>query len=107
MRGNLPDDYNMYWRNCSRCGRKFHASDGGCDYCIEKQMALLDAAIEKFTKKFFLVDVSGERYESAESRPDLKDYAVKLVNDPAVKVDESTTLYRDEEVYQMCIDPDF
>ena len=35
-RSNLPDDYNMYWRSCHKCGRKFHASDGACDYCLEQ-----------------------------------------------------------------------
>lgn len=42
---NLPDDYNMHWRRCTKCGRKFHASDGACDYCLEE--AARKAALKK------------------------------------------------------------
>lgn len=34
MRGstwNVPDDWNCYWRVCSFCGGRYHASEGGCD----------------------------------------------------------------------------
>lgn len=31
---NVPDDWNAYWRRCDICGRKWHASEGGCD-CTE------------------------------------------------------------------------
>ena len=34
---NLPDDYNMHWRQCTKCGRKFHASDGACDICLNRE----------------------------------------------------------------------
>jgi len=25
---NVPDDWNMYWSRCGRCGRRIHASAG-------------------------------------------------------------------------------
>jgi hypothetical protein len=28
---NVPDDWNSYWCKCSACGRRYHASDGGCE----------------------------------------------------------------------------
>ena len=33
---NLPDDYSVYYKNCSKCGHKFHPSDGACSKCIER-----------------------------------------------------------------------
>ncbi len=27
---NLPDDWNDYWYTCHECGKKYHASEGGC-----------------------------------------------------------------------------
>ena len=35
MSGNRPDDWNAYWRRCSRCGARYHASDGGCEECVD------------------------------------------------------------------------
>ncbi len=32
---NVPDDWNSYWERCSNCGRKYHASEGGCD-CLDE-----------------------------------------------------------------------
>lgn len=31
---NVPDDWNCYWNKCPRCGKRYHASEGGCS-CIE------------------------------------------------------------------------
>ena len=42
---NLPDDYGMFWRTCPKHRKKFHASDGGCDYCIHE-------AEQKFAKEW-------------------------------------------------------
>ena len=36
---NLPDDYGMHWRTCSKHNFRYHASDGGCDMCIDEAMA--------------------------------------------------------------------
>jgi len=33
---NVPDDWGMYYSNCSFCGGRYHESEGGCgchDYC--------------------------------------------------------------------------
>jgi len=33
---NVPDDWHSYWETCSRCGNRYHASEGGCEceyYC--------------------------------------------------------------------------
>jgi hypothetical protein len=27
---NVPDDWGSYYHKCRRCGRKYHASEGGC-----------------------------------------------------------------------------
>ena len=27
---NVPDDWGCYYRNCSLCGGRWHASEGGC-----------------------------------------------------------------------------
>lgn len=36
---NVPDDWDSYWETCSRCGNRYHASEGGCGcedyYCAE------------------------------------------------------------------------
>lgn len=32
---NVPDDWGSYYTNCSSCGARYHASEGGCDNCIE------------------------------------------------------------------------
>ena len=37
MYNNVPSDWRMYYRTCSKCGGEYHASEGGCDYCIQKQ----------------------------------------------------------------------
>ena len=34
---NVPDDWGCYYFNCGACGRRCHASEGGCD-CPESQM---------------------------------------------------------------------
>lgn len=34
MGWNVPDDWGCYYRRCSRCGSKYHASEGGCG-CID------------------------------------------------------------------------
>ena len=28
---NVPDDWGSYYRRCDLCGRRYHASEGGCD----------------------------------------------------------------------------
>jgi len=28
---NVPDDWDYYWIKCSNCGRRYHASEGGCE----------------------------------------------------------------------------
>jgi len=32
--GNVPDDWGCYFTKCSRCGTRYHASEGGCG-CLE------------------------------------------------------------------------
>lgn len=34
MRGNVPDDWGMYYSKCGYCGSRVHASEGGC-CCLE------------------------------------------------------------------------
>lgn len=36
MPHNVPDDWGNYYFNCSLCGQRYHASEGGCD-CIEEE----------------------------------------------------------------------
>jgi len=31
---NTPDDWGSHWNKCGFCGKRYHASDGGCD-CTE------------------------------------------------------------------------
>ena len=33
MLSNLPDDWNTFYSRCGDCGRKWHASEGGCSHC--------------------------------------------------------------------------
>lgn len=33
---NVPADWGQYYRNCTRCGARYHASEGGCGACDEK-----------------------------------------------------------------------
>lgn len=37
MYKNVPSDWGMYYRTCSKCKKQYHASEGACDYCIQKQ----------------------------------------------------------------------
>jgi hypothetical protein len=37
MAYNVPDDWNSYYENCSICGSRFHASEGGCG-CTEDKV---------------------------------------------------------------------
>lgn len=30
MSENVPSDWHSWWRTCSICGRRYHASEGGC-----------------------------------------------------------------------------
>ncbi len=30
MMSNVPDDWGMYYSNCSQCGSQYHLSEGGC-----------------------------------------------------------------------------
>lgn len=32
---NTPDDWHSYWGKCQYCGRRYHASEGGCD-CLDE-----------------------------------------------------------------------
>ena len=36
MLSNLPDDWGTHYRNCGYCGKRYHASEGGCD-CHEDE----------------------------------------------------------------------
>lgn len=36
MGWNVPDDWNSYYYNCSLCGSRCHASEGGC-HCTEER----------------------------------------------------------------------
>lgn len=31
---NLPDDWDLYYRTCTFCGGRYHASEGGCG-CLD------------------------------------------------------------------------
>lgn len=31
MYGNVPNDWNAYWRICEICGHRYHKSDGNCE----------------------------------------------------------------------------
>lgn len=42
MYNNVPDDWGMYWKKCSACGHRYHASDGGCDCWEERREEQLD-----------------------------------------------------------------
>jgi len=53
---NLPDNYNMYWRTCHKCGSRYHASDGACDNCIK----VAPPPKELTHHKFVWLDTSGE-----------------------------------------------
>ena len=33
--GNTPDDWGSFFQNCTHCGRRYHASEGGCD-CLDE-----------------------------------------------------------------------
>jgi hypothetical protein len=39
---NVPDDWNNYYTSCHRCGRRYHASEGGCG-CYEEELEELGA----------------------------------------------------------------
>lgn len=32
---NVPDDWNCWYVKCQRCGRRYHASEGGC-VCLDE-----------------------------------------------------------------------
>jgi hypothetical protein len=36
MNNNLPYDWDYFYRRCSNCGCRYHASEGGCD-CLEDE----------------------------------------------------------------------
>ena len=36
MHNNVPDDWGNFYRTCSKCTTRFHASDGGCPKCIDE-----------------------------------------------------------------------
>lgn len=42
---NVPDDWGMYYRACSR-GHRFHESEGGCHECAEHDGDLADKVAE-------------------------------------------------------------
>ena len=33
MSWNVPDDWNSFWRTCSKHGTRWHASEGECPEC--------------------------------------------------------------------------
>ena len=37
MAYNVPDDWDNYYTSCGRCGRRYHASEGGCG-CYEEAL---------------------------------------------------------------------
>jgi len=39
---NVPDDWDNYYTSCHRCGRRYHASEGGCG-CYEEELEELGA----------------------------------------------------------------
>lgn len=56
---NTPSDWDAHWRTCSRCGARYHASDGGCE-CeekVEKEMTT-----RKFYRRIFHIEVLSEEH---------------------------------------------
>ena len=43
MGWNLPDDWGNYYSNCSLCGSRYHASEGGC-CCTEDKLLCVGTA---------------------------------------------------------------
>ena len=35
---NVPDDWSAHYRRCSVCGEQYHASEGGCGPCSEREL---------------------------------------------------------------------
>ena len=50
MWGNVPDDWDCYWRNCPDCGARYHMSDGGCDCYIQRREEKWDEIIDRLGK---------------------------------------------------------
>ena len=54
--GNVPDDWDMYWRRCDDCGKEYHLSEGGCschDYDEEKKW---DEVLDRLSSKKCVID---------------------------------------------------
>jgi len=33
---NLPDDYSLYYKTCTKCNYRFHFSEGACPKCLDE-----------------------------------------------------------------------
>ena len=66
----LPEDWCRFFTTCSRCGTRYHMSEGGCDGCAdlddEELRASLDAAAEDMAE--LRAEAREERQRAAEDR---------------------------------------
>ena len=46
---NVPDDWDNYWRRCTRCGSRYHASEYClCDDITDEELAAYKSAEEDY-----------------------------------------------------------
>ena len=55
---NVPDDWDNYWRTCSRCGSRYHCSE----YCSCNDLTDEELARSKDAEAEYLIELY-EKYE--------------------------------------------
>lgn len=70
---NVPDDWGMYYRKCSDCGSRWHASEGGCFCETDREERIFDEVLLKL-QKIKIVDIESFKQEFSD-RDELGDFA--------------------------------
>jgi len=108
---NVPDDWDMYYTSCSRCGKRYHMSEGGCD-CAELAMeAIAETACALLGKATCLEHVqaalleaqreamdSGVDFTEAIDLTDLPSFGGSSLEEDALSWDSSRVLNADLEI---------
>jgi len=54
---NVPDDWGMYYRQCSYCGATYHESEGGCSCYEEQREKRCEELIQRIKSTSFKIDL--------------------------------------------------
>lgn len=76
MGWNVPDDWGSYYCKCSRCGSRYHASEGGCGCTEDHEQCSGDRTGDCYVHVDEAIEWNGQHYCADHLRCDACDVSV-------------------------------